>query len=109
MSSPSFTLDDTGARSLDLLIAVSDRVLGQRAAACRELRNLRKERSAGAYERAGSAFNALVAETRAKIAAAADRVAQQVHQPSPDLRQRFPELFPEKPAAGKAVAKVVWN
>ena len=105
MESAPLAFDDAGLRSLEVLTAVAEEILGPRTMAVRELEKIIEERSFGAYWRASTAFGALSEETRAKIADKATSIARQLQDPSADMRRDFPQLF--KPTA--ALAGRVWQ
>ena len=59
----------------------------------KELHNLFEQRSSIAYLRASARFNALDGDVRNRVAAKANAVARQFHNPSTDVRRLFPDLF----------------
>jgi hypothetical protein len=89
--------DEAGLRGLQLLIAIVERDLGHESSTAKELRNLFEQRSSIAYLRASASFNALTGDVRNRVAAKANAVARQFHNPSVDVRNLFPELFKSRP------------
>ena len=85
--------DEAGLRGLQVLIAVVERDLGRESTTVKELRSLFEQRSSIAYLRASVSFNALDGDVRNRLAAKANAVARQVHNPSVDVRKLFPDLF----------------
>ena len=85
--------DEAGLQGLQVLIAIIERDLGRDTSAAKELRNLFEQRSSIAYLRASASFNALDDEIRNRVAAKANAVARQFHNPPLDVRKLFPELF----------------
>jgi hypothetical protein len=85
--------DEAGLRGLQVLIAIVERDLGRDTATAKELRNLFDQRSSIAYLRASASFNALTGEVRSRLAAKANALAGQYHNPSIDVRKLFPDLF----------------
>jgi hypothetical protein len=85
--------DESGLRGLQVLIAIVERDLGRETTTAKELRNLFEQRSSIAYLRASASFNALTGEERSRLAAKANALAGQFHNPSMDVRKLFPDLF----------------
>jgi hypothetical protein len=90
--------DEAGLRGLQVLIAIVERDLGRETTTAKELRNLFEQRSSIAYLRASASFNTLNGDVRNRMAAKANAVARQFHNPSADVRTLFPELFKTRPA-----------
>jgi hypothetical protein len=93
--------DESGLQGLQVLIAVVERDLGRETATAKELRNLFEQRSSIAYLRASASFNALSGDVRSRVAAKANAVARQFHNPPIDVRKLFPDLF--KPRSSERV------
>jgi hypothetical protein len=89
--------DEAGLRGLQVLIAIVEKDLGRESSTAKELRNLFEQRSSIAYLRASASFNALNGDVRNRVAAKANAVARQFHNPSLDVRKLFPELFKSRP------------
>jgi hypothetical protein len=88
--------DEAGLRGLQVLIAVVERDLGRETTTAKELRSLFEQRSSIAYLRASASFNTLDGDVRNRLAAKANAVARQFHNPSLDVRKLFPELFKKR-------------
>jgi hypothetical protein len=89
--------DEAGLQGLQILIAIVERDLGREASTVKELRNLFEQRSSIAYLRASASFNGLTGDVRNRVAAKANAVARQFHNPSVDVRKLFPDLFTPRP------------
>jgi hypothetical protein len=85
--------DEAGLQGLQILIAIIERDLGRDTTTAKELRSLFEQRSSIAYLRASASFNGLSGDERNRIAAKANAVARQYHNPSIDVRKLFPDLF----------------
>ncbi len=94
--------DEAGLQGLQVLIAIVERDLGRETRTAKELRSLFEQRSSIAYLRASASFNTLAGDVRNRLAAKANAVARQFHNPSLDVRKLFPELF-KKPTATERI------
>jgi hypothetical protein len=110
----SFVFDEPGRRSLELLSAITEQVVGPDAPAARELRGLTAELSSRAYRRASTAFRALDPALKRQISEKANLVAGQIDAPTVDIRRQFPDLFvgpssPKRLPSRRPKTERVWS
>jgi hypothetical protein len=105
----SLVLDELSLSSLNILIAVCDRVLGRHAAATRELREIVTVQTDVAWQQAAHKFNLLPGATRSDIADKSDRLAFAYRHPTTEFRKQFPDLFEAPPASPARPTERSWS